>query len=191
MSNELSNIDKATQTQISNIEAQTGKSLDELIQSGLATGITKHKELHTFFTNEYGLTYGNANALAVYTRDRMKGDAGKEENFVDAQYSDKEALRPIYDQLIAAVQAFGDDVEIAPKRTYVSLRRKKQFGLIQPSTATRIDVGINMKGVEPEGRLENSGSFNAMCTHRVRINSLDDVNDDLIGWLRQAYDMAQ
>lgn len=187
---QLSNIDKATRTQIRNIETQTGKSLEELIQSGLATGITKHKELHTFFTNEYGLTYGNANALTVFTRDRMKGDAGKEENFVDAQYSGKEALRPIYDQLITAVQAFGDDVEIAPKRTYVSLRRKKQFALIQPSTASRIDVGINLKGVEPGGSLEKSGSFNAMCTHRVRLNSLDDVNDDLIGWLRQAYDMA-
>lgn len=190
MSKEPSNIEKATQTQIRNIEAQTGKSLDELIQIGLATGITKHKELQTFYQNEYGLTYGNANVLATYTRDKMKGAAGEVENFLDAQYQGKEALRPIYDQLVAAVQAFGDDVEISPKRTYVSLRRKKQFGLIQPSTATRVDVGINMKGVEPSGRLEKSGSFNAMCTHRVRLSGLDDLDDDLIGWLRQAYEQA-
>jgi hypothetical protein len=186
----MSSVDEATQTQIRNIEAQTGKSLEELIQSGLATGITKHKELHAFFASEYGLTYGNANVLAVFTRDRLKGAAGEEENFVDAQYAGKEALRPIYDALIAAVEGFGDDVEIAPKRTYVSLRRKKQFGLIQPSTASRVDVGINLKGVEPAGRLEKSGSFNAMCTHRVRLSEPGQVNDELIGWLRQAYDQA-
>lgn len=187
----MSIIDEATKTQLRNIETQTGKSLDELIQSGLSTGISKHKELQAFFTNEYGLTYGNANTLAILTRDKTKGAAGEEENFVDAQYADKKAgLRPIYDALVAAVEDFGDDVEIAPKRTYVSLRRKKQFSLIQPSTAARVDVGINLKGVEPTGRLEKSGSFNSMVSHRVRLSSPDDVDGELLGWLWQAYEEA-
>lgn len=186
----MGSVEEATQTQIRNIEAQTGKSLEELMQSGLATGLTKHKELQAFFTNEYGLTFGNANALAIFTRDKMKGAAGEEENFVDAQYTGKEALRPIYDALITAIAGFGDDVEIAPKRTYVSLRRKKQFGLIQPSTATRVDLGINLKGVEPAGRLEKSGSFNSMVSHRVRLSSANEVDDELIGWLRGAYETA-
>ena len=186
----MSSVDEATQTQIRNIEAQTGKSLDELIRDGLATGIAKHRELLAYFTNEYGLTYGNANVLAILTRDRMKGAAGEEENFVNAQYEGKGSLRPIYDALIAAIESFGDDVEIAPKRTYVRLRRKKQFGLIQPSTATRVDVGINLKGVEPAGRLEKSGSFNSMVTHRVRLSDAAEVDHDLIAWLRQAYDQA-
>ncbi|MBP6017146.1 MAG: DUF4287 domain-containing protein [Candidatus Promineofilum sp.] len=187
----MSSVDEATKSQLRNIEAQIGKSLDELVESGLATGLTKHKELQTYFTNEYGLTYGNANVLAIYTRDKMKGAAGQEENFVDVQYADKKVgLRPIYDALAAAIEDFGDDVEIAPKRTYVSLRRTKQFGLIQPSTATRVDVGINLKDVEPAGRLEKSGSFNSMVSHRVRLSGPDDVDDQLLGWLRQAYEQA-
>jgi hypothetical protein len=186
----MSSVDEATKTQIRNIEAQTGKSLDELIQAGLATGITKHKELQAFFTNEYGLTYGNANVLTIFTRDKLKGAVGEEENFVAAQYTGKKApLRPIYDALISAVEQFGDDLEIAPKRTYVSLRRKKQFGLVQPG-AGRVDVGINLKGIAAGGRLEDSGSFNSMCTHRVRVGEVGEVNDELIGWLRQAYDAA-
>lgn len=186
----MSSVDEATQTQIRNIEAQTGQSLDELVAAGLATGLTRHKELQNFFTAEYGLTFGNANVLAIFTRDRLKGAAGEEENFVDAQYADKKAaLRPLYDALIAAVEGFGDDVEIAPKRTYVSLRRKKQFGLVQPG-AGRVDVGINLKSMEPAGRLEKSGSFNSMCTHRVRVAGPQDIDDDLLGWLRQAYEQA-
>ena len=185
----MSSVDEATQTQIRNIEAQTGHSLDELIATGLATGATKHKELHAYFTETYGLTYGNANVVAIFARDRLKGASGEEANFVDAQYEGKKAaLRPLYDTLIAAVAAFGD-VEIAPKRTYVSLRRKKQFALVQPGSG-RVDVGINLKGVDPDGRLEKSGSFNAMCTHRVRVNGPDDVNDELLGWLRLAYEQA-
>lgn len=186
----MSSVDEATQTQIRNIETQTGKSLDDLIASGLSSGLSKHKELQNYFSETYGLTYGNANTLAILTRDRAKGAAGEQENFVDAQYAGKESLRPIYDALASAVAAFGDDVEIAPKRTYVSLRRKKQFGLIQPTTSARVDVGINLKGVEPSGRLEKSGSFNAMVSHRVRLTSTDDVNSELIEWLSQAYDIA-
>ncbi len=183
--------DKAMNTQLRNIEEQTGKSIDDLIQSGLATGQEKHTALRKFYQDEFGLTYGNANALAILARDKTKGSAGKEENFLDTQYSGKkEGLRPIYDALAAEVEKFGDDVELAPKRTYVSLRRNKQFGLIQPSTATRVDVGINLAGVDPTDRLEASGSFNSMVSHRVRLASPADVDDALIGWLRQAYDAA-
>ncbi len=186
----MSSVDEATQTQIRNIEAQTGQTLDEMIATGLATGMTKHKELQTYFTDTYGLTFGNANVVAIFARDRLKGAAGEEANFVDAQYEGKKAaLRPLYDSLIAAIEGFGDDVEIAPKRTYVSLWRKKQFALVQPGPG-RVDVGINLKGVDPNGRLEKSGSFNSMCTHRVRVGGPDDVNDELLGWLRQAYEQA-
>jgi hypothetical protein len=91
---------------------------------------------------------------------------------------------------VAAVEAFGDDIELAPKKAYVSLRRAKQFGIVQPSTKTRVDVGINLKGVDPGGRLEASGSFNAMVSHRVRVSDAAEVDDELIGWLRDAYEAA-
>ena len=110
---------------------------------------------------------------------------------VAAQYGGgKEGLRPIYDKIIAAVQSFGDDVEVSPKKAYVSLRRSKQFGIIQPSTKTRVDVGINLKGRDATDRLENSGSFNAMVSHRVRLAEAGDVDEELIGWLRDAYEGA-
>lgn len=107
------------------------------------------------------------------------------------QYSKgKEALRPIYDVLLQAIQAFGDDVEIAPKKAYVSIRRKKQFAILQPSTKTRLDVGINLKGTEPNERLEASGSFNAMVSHRVRVTQIDEVDEELLGHLKEAYSNA-
>jgi hypothetical protein len=89
--------------------------------------------------------------------------------------------------LLAAVHKFGTDVQVSPKKAYVSLRRSKQFAIIQPSTATRLDVGINLKGTAPTPRLEASGSFNAMVSHRVRVSKLGEVDKELLGWLKAAY----
>ena len=75
-------------------------------------------------------------------------------------------------------------------KSYVSLRRSKQFALVQPSTRTRVDLGINLKGDDPAGRLEASGSFNAMVSHRVRLTEADEVDAEVTGWLREAYDRA-
>lgn len=58
---------------------------------------------------------------------KAAGGAAAGAELVAAQYSGaKAALKPIYDKLIAAVTAFGRDVEISPKQGYVSLRRTNQ-----------------------------------------------------------------
>ena len=85
---------------------------------------------------------------------------------------------------------FGDGLEFAPKKACVSLRREKQFALVQPSTRTRVDLGISLRGKEPEGRLEASGSFNAMVSHRVRLESPADVDAEVKAWLEEAFEAA-
>ena len=134
--------------------------------------------------------HGYANLVAQRV---LAGDAPEPggDDLVEAQYAGKKAaLRPLYDRLALAVGKFGSDVGLSPKKTYVSLRRSRQFALIQPSTADRLDVGINLKGTAPTGRLEASGSFNAMVSHRVRVTSASDIDAELLGWLRAAYDQA-
>ena len=101
----------------------------------------------------------------------------------------KAALRPIHDRLLLEIRKSGD-FEEAPKKTYVSYRRNKQFALIQASTATRVDLGINFKNEPVAGRLEASGSFNAMVSHRVRLSSPKDVDAEVKEWLKKAYDAA-
>jgi len=88
------------------------------------------------------------------------------------------------------VQGFGSDVTVTPKKTGVSIIRKKQFALIKPATKTRIDLGLKLKDKPTTERLENSGPFGTMCTHRVRITSTDEVNEELIEWLQEAYQKA-
>ena len=88
------------------------------------------------------------------------------------------------------IDGFGSDITIAPKKGYLSLRRAKQFAMLQPSTTGRLDVGLILPGVAAAGRLEAAGSFNALFTHRVRVISAGDIDTTLAGWLRAAYDNA-
>ncbi len=101
------------------------------------------------------------------------------------------ALRPIYDALMTKILAFGTDIEQAPKKGYMSLRRQTQFATLHPSTKTRFDLGLKLKGIEPTARLEKAGSWNAMVSHRVRLESVKGVNEEVIRWLRAAYDAAE
>ena len=75
-------------------------------------------------------------------------------------------MRPFHDQVIALTRGFGNDVELAPKQAYVSLRRSKQFGTVGPGPAGRLEIGLNLEGHRAIGRLETAGG---MCTHRVRL----------------------
>ena len=91
---------------------------------------------------------------------------------------------------MTTIQAFGNDVEIAPKKVYLSLRRRKQFAMIQPSGAGRIDLGLILRDVSPDARLESAKGFNALFTHRVRLTSTADIDAQLTAWLQRAYDRA-
>jgi hypothetical protein len=175
---------------IRNLEAATGKSLDAWIATARAAGLSKHGQIVAMLKKDHGLTHGYANQIALRTLAADQPPASVADP-IDAQYAGSKApLRPIFDALAAAIKGFGSDIEFSPKKAYVSLRRSKQFALIQPSTATRVDVGLILKGVPASGRLEESGSFNAMFTHRVRVASPAEVDAELIAWLRRAYDSA-
>jgi hypothetical protein len=176
---------------IAGLRDKTGKSMEEWLKIVRASGLSTHKEIMKLLKEKHGLTHGYANLIALGSLNSDSHTSDDPAALVDAQYAGaKAALLPIYNELLKAIKGFGKDVEVSPKKAYVSLRRSKQFAIIQPSTASRLDVGINLKGTDPAGRLEASGSFNAMVTHRVRVTSLDDVDKELLAWLKKAYEAA-
>lgn len=100
----------------------------------------------------------------------------------------KEALLPVHQALMKGIARFGE-FEEAPKKAYVSLRRKKQFATLGPATKTQVEVGLNMKGVPPTDRLQQLPP-GGMCQYRVRLGTVDEVDAELLGWIRTAYDAA-
>lgn len=181
----------AKASMIAGLREKTGKSLEDWLVILRGSGLAKHKEFMTLLKGEHGLTHGFANMIALQALQSDSHTADDPDALVAAQYAGgKAVLRPIYDKLLEAIGKFGKDIEVSPKKAYVSLRRGKQFAIIQPTTATRVDVGINLKGEATTERLEKSGSFNAMVSHRVRVSAPTEVDKELVGWLKKAYEAS-
>lgn len=192
----MSTVEEALETQVRNIEAKYGKPIGDWIALIGQSGLTKHGEILDLLKRQYGMTHGTANRVALLARGadsvsitKAAAVAGSDP-IADLYEGKKLGLKPIHDALVAEIKQLGDDIEFAPKNGYVSLRRKKQFAMIQPATATRIDVGLILKDIPATERLEPAGGANAMFSHRVRLTSQDGVDGELLGWLRQAYERA-
>lgn len=176
----------ALQTMINNMPEKTGKSLDQWITLLKTKSFAKHSEAVKFLKTEHQVTHGFANTIVSLS----KQDDSSEEDLIANQYKGKESLLPIYDALHSYVKTLGDDVKISPKKTSVSIIRKKQFVLIKPATKSRIDLGFKLKDKPITSRLENSGPFGTMCTHRVKISELNQVDDELKSWISEAYEKS-
>lgn len=175
---------------IANMPEKTGKPLEDWLKIVSSSGLKKHGEIVKHLKTDHGMTHGFANLVA---HSALKSAASttdeSSDDLIAAQYSGAKAdLKSIYDAIIAYVGGLGGDVEIAPKKSSVSLRRSKQFALVTPATKTRIDLGINNKGREPEGRLE--ASKNAMCSHMIKLASVGEFDDDVKAWIKEAYENA-
>ncbi len=184
----MASVAEAVATFERNIEVQTGRSVADWSRLVGAQRLARHGEMVSWLKTTHGLNHGQANHIAK----RALGDASPRDELdpVAHLFAGKHDLRPLYDDIVAEALRLGPDVEIAPKKANVSLRRRKQFALLQPSTKTRLDLGLILKNKPPLGRLEASGAFNAMFTHRVKLTGLDDVDAEVLGWLHAAYEQA-
>ena len=200
----MASVEDGIAAQIRNIEARYGRPLPEWFGIIAASGLTKHTEVVAMLKADHGMAHGAAHRVSLLSRQAAVPDAALASatasgpataspgEVADALYAGKKAsLRPLHDQLMARILGLGPDVSLAPKKGYASLRRpRKQFAMIQPSGAGRIDLGLILPGVPAAGRLEPAGSFNALFTHRVRVTSAGDLDDALAGWLAAAYAAA-
>jgi hypothetical protein len=111
------------------------------------------------------------------------------DELIDGQYRDKPAIRPIYERLIGELPEVGE-VEVQARKTYVALiGPKRTFASIQPTTRTRIDIGLRFDDAAMAGGLDTAKSIGqSSMTHKLGLSSPEDVNPETIGWLRRAYE---
>lgn len=180
-------MEKALQTMIDNMPEKTGKSLDEWIVILKKQNFAKHGEAVKFLKTDYQVTHGFANTIVTLSKKAHSPN----EDMVSNQYRGKESLHPIYQKLVENIQKFGSDVNVVPKKTEVSLDKTRKFAVIRPSTKTRIDLGLKLKDKPFTDRLESSGPFGTMCTHRVKLTDIKDIDKELLGWIKEAYNLAK
>jgi Domain of unknown function (DUF5655)/Domain of unknown function (DUF4287) len=176
----------ALATQLRNIETKTGKTLAQLREVIAHSGLAKHGEVRSMLQERFGLGYGDANTLAQVARSEPV-PAGVDP--LDAIYvGAKGALRPLHDAVMARIGELGP-FEIAPKKSYLSLRRKKQFAMVGPATKDQIEIGLNAKSLPADPRLKAMPP-GGMCQYTLRVSRAGEIDAALIAWVRAAYDAA-
>jgi len=193
----MATVEEGLKTQLRNIETSTGRSIAAWIALIHASGRTKHGEIVAWLKAEYGLSHGTANRLAITAlnptsaADPAAATGAAAPDSVDSLYAGtKASLRPIHLRVMSVVDGFGAPIEIAPKKGYLSLRRRTQFAMLKPA-AKQVDLGLILPGEPVTPRLEDARTFNALFTHRVRLFSVDDVDEQVTGWLRTAWEHAE
>jgi hypothetical protein len=172
------------------IKEKTGKTPEDFKVLADKKGLTTYQEVMAWLKVEYGLGHGHANLIAQLLTKADKLNVSKDEA-LDKHFSgDKSKWRKPYDELAARLQKFGADVSFGPNRTYINLLKGgKKFGIIQ-LTADRLDIGIKLKGTAPTARFTDAAKWNAMVTHRVSIKDPQQIDAEVLAWLKKAYEAA-
>lgn len=190
----MSSLDQARNTQLKNIETKTGQSLDQLREIIVKSGLQKHAEIRQMLMDRFGLGYGDANSLvhfALASDGQSEAEAANKstDSILDEIYSgSKVQLRPLHDAVMEVIETLGE-YEIVPKKGYVSLRKKRQFVMVGPGSKGRLEVGLNMKGIEETERLIAQPA-GGMCQFKVFLSNGSEVNSEFADWLRFAYSQA-
>jgi hypothetical protein len=184
----------AMATMIANIEKQTGNTMAQLADVVKKSGLTKHGEIRTMLMEKLGLGYGQANTVVhlALKSDGASAAAAAGHSTDDVMgliYSGKKAdLRPVHNAVLAVIAKFGE-YETAPKKDYISYRRKKQFLMVGPKTNTAVEIGLFCKSLPAHARLKEQPA-NAMCRYTTRVSSPAEVDATLAKWMRQSFDEA-
>ena len=182
---------------IETLPEKTGRSLDQWLRLIEERGPAGEKERAAWLKSEHGL--GTNSALWLAERSVGKGEEDGDPElylrsalgYVEAMFAGREALRPVYDELLRLGLSLGPDVKASPGKTIVPLYRNHVFAQIKPATKTRIDLGFALKDTPVTGRLIDTGGFakKDRITHRIPIAGLADLDDEVRSWLRLAYEM--
>jgi len=170
------------------IQAKTGKTPQDFKalaeEKGLPKEGVKTGQIVAWLKEDYGLGQGHAMAIVLTLQNATQPRLSKDEQIARHFKGDKARwLRP-YEELLVKIRKFGPDVSTAPTNTYISLLRKgKKLGIIQV-TSERLDIGIKLKGMKPTNRFEAAGAWNSMVTHRVRISAPNQIDAEVLTWLK-------
>ena len=184
----MSDPKSAVANQLHNIEAKTGKSFAQLCRLIADSGLTKVGEQRSHLMRSLGLGYGDANTLALLAKEAAAPVVSGADPLDMIYGGGKEPLRPLHERLSAEIDKIGP-CEKAPKKAYVSLRRKKQFATLGPATKDMLELGLNAKQLPPSVRLKAMPP-GSMCAYTVRLSVPSEIDAELMAWVSAAYEAA-
>jgi len=178
---------------LGNLPKKTGKTLEEWIRIVNSSGLATRKERIEWLKKEHQLGHVTAQMVAAEAEGQRFGqEYDNPDALLDAMFSGpKAALRPLLDELLKLARKLGKDVKVSPRKTFVTLSRKRQFAVVKPATRTRIDLGLALGDTKGAGRLAQVRGRDSddRITHRIPVSSRAGIDAELKQWLKKAYDL--
>jgi predicted transport protein len=172
------------------LAARTGRSLPEWVALVRASGLDPldQNAVRGWLRREHGVPQNSQWAIA----DAAAREAGwvppTVAQYVDMQYAGaKAALRPVYEALAAAIGGLGDDVTAEGRGTYIPFVRGRQFAAVAAAARDRVDLGLRLTAPPASARLVPA-TGPGQATHKVSLRDVGDVDDEVLGLLRAAYE---
>lgn len=180
------------QAYLDNIKSKTGKNADDFKKLAQKKGLLKKGvkagEILSWLKKDFDLGHGHAMAIYTVLKGSREEKLSPEEEISKHFTRNKSVWEPVFDSLINELRSFDADIVLAPSNSYISiLRGKRKIAIVQVMVA-HVDIGIRLKGVAPNKRFQAAGSWNSMMTHRVRIVERNNIDKELLNWLRSAYE---
>jgi hypothetical protein len=175
-------------TVLANCKANTGLTLPQWLALAKKAGVDDARRARAWAKGQgLSVVYQSAVVETLYPSPE-DGDGA----MLDSQYSGaKAALRPIYDAIVNAVRPFGEDVEVLPRTSQVTLSRVTTFAIVRAASKDRVDVALKLFGEKPTIRLAlNPKATKSDPSHIVGVKSVKEVDPELVRWLRKAFDRA-
>jgi hypothetical protein len=168
------------------LERRTGEGLDAWNERIKQRGFSDEQALRSWLDKQEVTGYAQS-LLVMETFGYPEYLMASADELIDGQYADSPHLRPVLDAILTRLPEVGEST-IQARKGYVSLLTpRRTFAVVQPTTRKRVDLGLRLE-TEPEGRLVPAkGIGNGDMPLRVALASPDDVDDEVIEWMQQAY----
>lgn len=168
------------------LERRTGEGVDAWKERIQQRGFSDEQALRSWLEKQDVTGYAQS-LLVMETFGYPEFLMASADELIDGQYSDRPHLRPVLDAILTRLPEVGEST-IQARKGYVSLvTARRTFAVVQPTTRKRVDLGLRLED-EPEGRLVPAkGIGNGDMPRRIPLASPDEVDDEVIDWLKRAY----
>lgn len=183
---------------VAELKQKTGRTLEEWCALVRKEGPDDLPARREWLKTKYKLGTNTAWWLAERADGRPTWDESPESYlamapiYVDEMFAGPKAhLRPLADSLMRLALDVAPDIKFCPCKTIIPFYREHVIAQIKPATNKRIDFGFALDAKTPfTERLKDTGGLKKKdrITHKIEIAKPEDIDVEVEGYLRLAYE---
>ncbi|MGI6250850.1 MAG: DUF5655 domain-containing protein [Anaerolineaceae bacterium] len=171
------------------MQARTGKTIDEWVALVQKSGIDAidQKAVRNWLKTEHHLAQNTQWAIADAAAQAAGWVKASVDEYIDSQYKgSKEVMRPVFDRLRAIIEKL-EGVHAEGRSGYIPFVRNRQFLAIEVPNRTKVILGLRFTS-EPPSRKFESCKGPGQSTHRIFLESIEDITPEIEKLIQLAYE---